>query len=97
MNQTFAVRQDWTPRDFMYVTFQDAYDKTCSVQQSSVIGEYEDAGEPGTSALWVGIDGQDRMHLSREHVQGLIDVFQKWLETGEVAWDGNSTDDGSAT
>jgi hypothetical protein len=91
------VRQKWEPheggteRGFGYVAFEDAYGKLCSVQESSVIGEYE-ATPPGSSALWVGEDGVHRMHLSREQVAGLVGVFADWLATGRVALDGQVDD-----
>lgn len=49
-----------TERGFQTVTFEDDYGVPCSIQQSSVIGKYEDSFKrPGTSALWVGCDEAD--------------------------------------
>lgn len=49
------------------------------VQQSSIVGEYEDAmSRPGSSALWIGSDH----HLNREEVAELVGYLQHWLNTG---------------
>ena len=46
-----------TGRGFPRVDFIDGYDKPCSIQCSSAIGDYEDSFErPGTSYLWLGLD-----------------------------------------
>lgn len=66
-----------TDRGFELISFQDAYARDCSLQQSS-LAIYE---TPGTSAVWLGV-GEKRMHLRREHVQELIEVLQCWLDTG---------------
>jgi hypothetical protein len=51
------------------------------VQQSSVVGNYEDAMErPGSSALWLG----ENHHLSREEVAELRDRLTLWLATGSL-------------
>lgn len=51
------------------------------VQQSSVVGEYDDAmGRPGSSALWIG----ENHHLYREEVAELIGHLTRWLETGNL-------------
>lgn len=103
------MKQEWdpgfsaTPRGFELVLFEDAYGAIATVQQSSVIGEYEDADTPGTSALWVGLGTEQRMHLSREHVAGLRDLLDRWLTTGRleeplrVACDSEVAEDGRST
>ena len=54
------------------------------IQESSAIGDYEDAmDKPGSSFLWVG----DHHHLNREEVQELIERMQHWLATGRLAVD----------
>lgn len=46
-----------THRGFPYIQFNDHYGERCSLQCSSMIGEYEDAFErPGSSCVWLGID-----------------------------------------
>lgn len=48
------------------------------VQESSAIGEYDDAMEnPGSSFLWIGQDH----HLNREEVADLISRLQGWLDS----------------
>lgn len=71
-------------RGFEYLRFQDRYDVTCSLQQSSLATE---------GAIWLGYDGNPppshggvRMHLTERHVRGLIRHLQSWLETGSFRW-----------
>lgn len=46
-----------TGRGFSVIDFRDAYDKGCSLQQSSAIGDTEEAMEhPGSSFVWLGIN-----------------------------------------
>lgn len=74
-----------TDRGFPVVIFEDSHGKPCSLQQSSVIGNYEDAYmKPGTSAVWLGVDEEKRMHMNREQVAGLIERLSMWLETGSI-------------
>ena len=70
-----------TERGFQILRFPDHNDNACSLQQSS-LAEFE---PPGTSAIWLGIDGQTRMHLDMERVVWLIDHLQTWVHTGEFA------------
>lgn len=80
-------------RNFELIEFRDAYDKECSLQQSSIIGEYDDAYDrPGSSCVWLGRDpdpadtqSSTRMHLNREQVADLVDQLQCWLDTGAFA------------
>ena len=51
------------------------------VQQSSAVGEYDDAFErPGTSFLWIGA----HHHLNREEVAQLVKHLRGWLKTGSL-------------
>lgn len=46
-----------TQRNFPLVEFVDTYDQKCSLQASSVIGDYDDSlDKPGTSCVWLGVD-----------------------------------------
>lgn len=46
-----------TVRGFRYVEFVDAYGYECSLQQSSAIGDTDEAMEnPGSSFIWLGVD-----------------------------------------
>ena len=91
MNQQITFEDKQTERSFERFEFMDGYRNRCSLQQSSVIGDYGDAFDrPGTSAVWLGVDipfdgsrgAPARMHLSREHVAALLPLLQRWLETG---------------
>lgn len=77
-----------TGKGFEIVYFRDHYDADCSLQMSS-LADYE---QPGTSAVWLGLEesaraGKPRMHLNREQVQALIAHLHNWLEndTFEIA------------
>lgn len=77
-----------TVRGFVIVT-EEKYqnepgEMTRLIQESSAIGDYDDAIEkPGSSYLWVGQDH----HLNREQVSELIIMMTHWLETGRVPVD----------
>ena len=46
-----------TRRGFCVVEFTDANENTCSLQQSSAIGDYDAAlDHPGSSMIWLGVD-----------------------------------------
>lgn len=70
-----------TDRGFERIEFYDRNDQLCSLQQSSAAIE---DGPPGSSALWLGIDGE-RMHLDREQVAALVAHLSAWLQTGSFA------------
>ena len=60
---TYAKGSRGWPR----IDFQDSYGKQCSMQLSSVIGDYEDAFErPGTSAVWLGISEVEAQVMARD-------------------------------
>lgn len=61
-----------TDRGFPFATFTDLYDRPCSVQESSLAT---------ADAIWLGVDGS-RMHLSREMVDALIPMLQRFVDTG---------------
>lgn len=72
-----------TDRGFQVVEFRDAYAYKCSLQQSSAIDNSNSGlNSPGSSFVWLGVDNSSRMHLSRTHVEGLIERLQNWLDTG---------------
>jgi hypothetical protein len=74
-----------TERGFAFVEFTDANGKECSLQQSSAIGDDDDAVDrPGSSFVWLGVDDEKRMHLNREQVKGLVKRLQQWLKTGKL-------------
>lgn len=46
-----------TNRGFDLIKFEDAYGNECSLQQSSAVGDSDDAiDNPGSSFIWLGID-----------------------------------------
>ena len=85
---------DYTDREFQIITFNDRYDTPCSLQQSS-LADYE---QPGSSAVWLGVDrqtgkhdgvfdaaNQTRMHLDFKQVKALIAVLEQWVKNGRFA------------
>ena len=91
--------QTETPRGFGLVLFDDANGQKCSLQQSSAIGDTEDACDrPGSSFVWLGIDSGNpgaRMHLDREQVAGLIERLQSWVDTGNFGSPAEAITDGN--
>ena len=88
-------------RGFEIAEFSDGYGDEgeestdrCSIQQSSVIGDYPEAfNKPGSSYLWLGPDWSrqaTRMHLRREQVKELVQRMQAWLDTGSIRIDGET-------
>lgn len=70
-----------TARGFELVKFTDAYGCECSLQQSSAIGDSEEAfGKPGSSFVWLGVDQRElRVLKSQAESLGLE------LPPGEVS------------
>lgn len=65
-----------TCRGFSIATFQDHYDKPCSIQKSSLATE---------DCIWLGRsdgDGQ-RMHLTQAMVKELLPMLKSFVKTGE--------------
>jgi len=73
-----------SPRGFRYIEHPTYGNHPCDeiiLQESSAIGDYEDALEhPGSSFLWVS----KNFHLNREEVAQLIFAMQEWLYTGNL-------------
>lgn len=60
--------QTTTERGFPLVQFEDEYGKPCQLQASS-LALYE---EPGTSAVWLGLEGAEPIVLARQaHLAGV--------------------------
>lgn len=113
------AKTEKTARGFMLGQFKDHNGISCSIQQSSAVGDTEDAWDrPGSSMLWLGVNDvkpeimasqarefgiyteqrtgwipypipegvlfHDRMHLSRDQVQKLINTLQHWVDTGNL-------------
>ena len=75
-----------TERGFERIDFWDCNYRACSLQQSSLaLFDYSRDAllPPGSSALWLGV-GDERMHLSTDHVEALIKHLMVWLDTGSL-------------
>ena len=72
---------DKTGRGFALVNFKDAYGYECSLQQSSAIGDSDEAMDnPGSSFVWLGVDdGKPQVMKSKAKSLGLP------LPPGEVS------------
>ena len=72
---------DRTGRGFAVVKFEDAYGYECSLQQSSAIGDSDEAMDnPGSSFVWLGVDdGKPEVMKSQARSLGLT------LPPGEVS------------
>lgn len=70
-----------TGRGFDLVEFTDAYGYECSLQQSSAVGDDDDAMDnPGSSFVWLGVDdGKPQVMKSQAKALGLT------LPPGEVS------------
>ena len=70
-----------TGRGFALIEFTDAYGYRCSLQQSSAIGDDDDAMDnPGSSFVWLGVDdGKPQVMKSQAKALGLT------LPPGEVS------------
>jgi len=67
-----------TSRGFELIRFKDRDGRWCSLQQSS-IADFE---PPGSSAIWLGFEEENRMHMSRLDVIRLNDYLSRWILTG---------------
>lgn len=70
-----------TERGFEVIKFKDAYENECSLQQSSAIGDTDEAFEnPGSSFVWLGVnDGKPQILKSKAQENGIP------LPPGEVS------------
>lgn len=68
-----------TGRGFLYAEFRDQYDFTCSLQESSLATE---------AAIWLGVNGTNRMHLTRGLVAALLPSLQRFALTGSLQGEG---------
>lgn len=74
-----------TARGFERIIFQDLYNESCSLQQSSVAL----CEPPGSGAVWLGCN-DSRMHLNVDQVRALVGLLQNWLDTG--SFEGEDTE-----
>ncbi len=67
-----------TDRGFEVIAFQDRNANACSLGQSSLA----DYVLPGSSAVWLGRQTSQQMHLDRKQVKDLIAVLGVWVKSG---------------
>ena len=73
------MKIEHTERGFEIINFEDINKEKCSLQQSSVAFYTQ----PGTSAVWLGINGVgNRMHLNKKQVGDLVEHLTNWLKHG---------------
>jgi hypothetical protein len=53
------MKETKTERGFSIIKFKDYYNANCSLQQSSIVLSDEGFENPGTSAIWLGVDDAD--------------------------------------
>lgn len=82
----FLSKCKQTSRGFQIITFNDANEKECELQQSSALDDTDRGRQAvGSSYVWLGVgDYSERMHLHREQVQELIQVLNGWLRDGKL-------------
>lgn len=86
-DRSLKTKQGKTERNFPFVEFKDYSARQCSLQASS-LAIYQ---EPGTSAIWLGVERDPngrhvthgRMHLTRKQVLRLIGLLQQWSLNGK--------------
>lgn len=91
-----------TERGFPFITFEDRYGETCSLQISSLISEqaycWFGVTNPTIQTMEKGKGWQpvklpegavisSRMHLSQDQVRVLLPHLQAFAESGEFAFD----------
>ena len=90
------MKAEKTGRGFVCVTHRcyppkEQEEDALLIQESSVVGEYDDALEkPGSSSLWVG----EHHHLNREEVAELVIRMNHWLKVGRLSVGDVSLQDG---
>ena len=66
-----------TERGFELLEFEDLRGDACSLQQSSIIGDYEDSFDrPGTSAVWLGINDAKPQIMAADAAAHGVKTFQ---------------------
>ena len=77
------IKTTTTNRGFALNTFEDEYQRNCSIQKSSLDTK---------NCIWFGVDSDaegnevnnGRMHLSQSQVKKLLPILNKFVETGEL-------------
>jgi hypothetical protein len=94
------LKEEFTPRGFKAIRFNDLYDAKCNIQQSSwatrdsswlgiedILAAKVNGGRPDgwvTYVLPEDVFLTTRIHLDRELAKILVDVLNKFIETGEI-------------
>ncbi|MFI7864516.1 hypothetical protein [Ectopseudomonas khazarica] len=91
-----------TGRGFPFISFEDRYGESCSLQISSMAGEqvhcWLGVDNPSVRVMVQGMGWQSvalpegaligsRMHLSQDQVRALLPHLQAFAESGEFAFD----------
>lgn len=91
-----------TDRGFPYISFEDRYGESCSLQISSLAGEqvhcWFGVTNPSVKVMVPGMGWNpvelpagaligSRMHLSQDQVRALLPHLQAFAESGEFAFD----------
>jgi hypothetical protein len=76
------MKIEHTGGGFEVINFNDRCGIECSLQQSTTIGDADNAMQrPGSSFVWLGIGG-DRMHLDADTVREIWRHLGNWLLHG---------------
>jgi len=91
------MKEERTNRGFAIVSFDDRYDKGCTLQKSSLatedaiwLGVHEAKAEVNRGTGWKPYPLPDdvfiatRMHLTQEMVKELLPYLHRFVETGEI-------------
>lgn len=70
-----GIKMRRTERGFAIGPFQDSRGSHCSIQKSSLATE---------DAIWLGVTGYERMHLTQEQAAALVPLLQYFVETGDL-------------
>jgi hypothetical protein len=77
LKMDFLIQFENSSRGFALGTFLDLNNNVCTIQDSSLAT---------SEAIWLGAKGPEntRMLLNVDHVAALIEVLQRFVETGSV-------------
>lgn len=59
--------------------FEDKLGRTCALADSSI----------SEDAIWLGLDGQPRMHLDRQMVAAILPLLAVFVERGTIRQEGD--------
>ena len=64
-----------TDRGLKYVEFPDTSGSMCSLGESSAVQH---------TAVWLGLNSQQRMHLNQEQVAAILPLLDYFVKTGQL-------------